>query len=130
MGRFDEPYLHYGMSHGVSGWLKKHCAMRGGGRRLIRSRKPRDSNCAICSRKTSLSETCCETLSCSFPLFGGRPCDSFYVYFLRRGLLDRLRRTCLCRHADDLEAIIAIEAYARIRQGAGRPRESSMPRGV
>jgi glycosyltransferase involved in cell wall biosynthesis len=118
VGRFDEPYLHYGLSHGISDWLKKHvCYAAAEAEELIRVRQAERLRLReLLSRHSTVRRRAAKTLSCWLPLFGRAPLRFAYVYFFRGGLLDGSAGLAYAVMLAVYEAMIALQAYEPIRQ--------------
>jgi glycosyltransferase involved in cell wall biosynthesis len=117
--RFDEPYLHYSLSHGVSEWLKKHSRYAAAeAEELIRVRQAERIQLRdLLSQDSADRRRAAKVLSCWLPLFGRAPMRFSYVYFFRGGLLDGSAGLAYAHMLMVYEAMIALEAYARMREG-------------
>ena len=120
---FDEPYLHYGFSHGLRRWLEKHVDYAAAeandllGTRLVGMEQFgnllwRDH---VTRRRTA------KTLATWIPLFF-RPFMRFaYVYVVRRGFIDGRIGFLYAFMLGTYEAMIAIQAYEKIRKKDPNP---------
>ena len=114
---FDEPYLHYAFSHGLSAWLKRHLKyaedeanvlVAGRAANSVRLRDLFLSD-AVTRRRTV------KLLSFRMPL-AMRPVMRFmYVYLVRCGFLDGKAGFLYAFMLATYEAMIAILAYEKIR---------------
>jgi len=110
MGYFDEPYLHYSFSHGMSSWLRKHVRYADDEAvQIFASRKERDFRWGdLLSRDRLRRRRGLKILSQQlYPL--ARPwVRFFYIFLLRRGCLDGKWGLIYCFMLSLYEGMIAL----------------------
>jgi glycosyltransferase involved in cell wall biosynthesis len=126
VGTFDEPYLHYNFSHGLSAWLRKHLKYaEDEARHLVAARTSETaSGVSLLSRKATNRRRALKELSGRIPLML-RPLARFlYVLFWRRGFLDGRHGLLYAFMLAVYEGMIAIIA-TDLTQDLARPKVES-----
>ena len=119
--RFNEPYLHYSFSHGLTSWLQKHVRYaHDEAEELVKARNQlgpalieQDSKSAdpsVNSRRRM------KMAANRIPLFLRPFARFFYVYGLKRGFLDGPRGLLYAFMLAVYEGMIAIQAYEKLNK--------------
>jgi hypothetical protein len=126
IGVFEEAYLHYAFSHGLSSWLKRHVnyASAEANELLIGGKVGSARFRNLLSRDRVSRRRAAKWLASSMPL-ASRPLMRFvYVYLVRRGFLDGWAGFQYSFMLATYEAMIAILAYEKLDEenSLGEPR--------
>jgi glycosyltransferase involved in cell wall biosynthesis len=119
--KFNEPYLHYSFSHGLTSWLQKHVRYaHDEAVELVKARNQlgpalieQDSKSAD---QTVNSRRQMKLAANRIPLFLRPFARFFYVYGLKRGFLDGRRGLLYAFMLAVYEGMIAIQAYEKLNK--------------